>query len=117
MGVDPSHPLLSLFLKGECMIDESVVVEWARKTFPESNVISLLRHMAEEFKELVDVAGIDEKREEAKEEIGDLGLMLVHMASFHGTTLAQCMEEKFGSASKRRYAYDPELGYARHVDE
>lgn len=99
------------------MIDESVVAEWANKTFPESNVISLLRHMAEEFKELVDVAGIDSKREEAKEEIGDLGLMLVHMANFHGTTLAECMEEKFKSASNRRYAYDPELGYARHVDE
>lgn len=94
---------------------EQTVVSWQGRTFPDATRESVLRHLSEEAGELQHAWAL-RSEDSVREEIGDVGLLLICLASMFGTTLERCMADKFATASKRTYAYDPALGYARHVD-
>ena len=120
------------------MIDERKIQAWGQQTVPDATAQSVLLHMSEELQELYDTLkraslrfnlryiGFDGKRvgdftqadiDHIHEEIGDVGILLVHLAGMVGTNLTRCINEKFEIASQRRYEYDPVRGYAKHVEE
>lgn len=110
-------------------VDESEIIEWGRVTFPDGEPFSLHLHMSEEMSELYDAicdienvgtrldANRDKHLDALKAEIGDLGIMLVHMAGMYDLTLAECINTKFTTARNRKYAFDPAVGYSKHVEE
>lgn len=101
------------------MNDERAIVDWQTRQFPDATPRSIFKHFCEEVSELdYEIDHCDgENKDDVHGEIGDLGLLLVSLAHKYGTTLETCIHDKFLTASVRKYAYDPILGYARHVDE
>jgi NTP pyrophosphatase (non-canonical NTP hydrolase) len=90
---------------------EREVGAWARATFPQRTVRSILAHVAEEQTELT-LARTPEQR---AEEAADLVLLLMSLADLEGWSLAEAVAAKFAVCRERDWRDDPR-GYRRHQE-
>lgn len=102
------------------------VGEWGEATFPESNAVSIARHLNEEVRELqiaLDSAvvtafsGLRIDESSIREEVADCMLLLTHLAHQIGFSLFDAAREKHAVNTLRTWeADDGGKGYWKHVD-
>jgi hypothetical protein len=106
---------------------QNAVGEWAKRTFPGATWESRMMHLCEELGELYDVACLanGDGQGGASAEVGDCVLLLLHEAHARGfdlephvrPDLLAAARSTFDRAKERRYEFDPEKGYGKHVSE
>ncbi|MDF2757517.1 MAG: hypothetical protein K0S99_148 [Thermomicrobiales bacterium] len=96
---------------------ERSALRWQRRTFPHATPYSILCHLEEEIREIREAVGEDDDVA-LRKEIGDAALLLITLARWStGESLLTLARRTFAPARRRRYVYDPALGYAKHVEE
>lgn len=98
---------------------QASISAWQAKAFPGSSPISILLHMREEIEELAIAATRDVYfPDEIAEECADILHLLYALCAKFDLSLADAVVDKFKvNQQKRRFAYDPAIGYAKHVEE
>lgn len=87
--------------------------EWAEVTFPKSTELSVLKHMQEEFGELIEAVTPENKGEEA----ADLFLLLTHYCHKNNINLSYEVERKFLINIDREWETEMnDKGYFNHID-
>lgn len=101
------------------------VTEWADATFPLRTHTSIACHLVDEIIELVGPSLVNERLQmvmiepefdsDFEEESADVGLILLHLASFNEVDLMSAMRRKFEKCKKRTWGKPDEHGVVRHV--
>lgn len=85
---------------------------WAEKTFPKSTELSVLKHMQEEFNELVEAINPEDKAEEA----ADVLLLLFHYCHKNNINLSKAANEKLSINKSRNWETEVNVkGYFKHI--
>jgi NTP pyrophosphatase (non-canonical NTP hydrolase) len=116
-----------VIIRGLMSLQEDVG-EWAEETFRESTPATIALHLCEEAEEVKVAAvgfhvnhssGYDvlaaKDREELAEECADVLLILLHLCHRADINLLHAANKKFHECKRRKWAMDPEKGYAKHV--
>lgn len=103
---------------------------WGLETFPQSTLETIAAHLCEEAAELRARAsehvkdagnGLDVlasyERDKMAEEAADVLLLLLHLCHRAEIDLLDAAAVKFALCKGRKWEYDPEKGYSRHVSD
>jgi NTP pyrophosphatase (non-canonical NTP hydrolase) len=91
------------------------VGEWGEKTFPQSNLLSIIRHFDEEASELVGAMEHPTKDfPDIDEEAADCFLLLLHYCHRRGVSLMELAEWKMLINRERKWTKDSGKGYVKH---
>lgn len=86
---------------------------WAEKTLPKSTELSVLKHMQEEFGELIEAIDPEDKAEEA----ADILLLLCHYCYKNKINLAEAVHSKLELNKTREWEQEPNAkGYFNHIE-
>jgi len=84
--------------------------EWSKETFPTATPSSLLHHLVDEVIELCENPG-------SPEEMADVLILLIHLASLQGIDLELATQEKFKVNQKRKWNKPDSRGVIKHIKE
>jgi hypothetical protein len=108
---------------------QALIGDWAEETFPEHSDLGIVLHTGEEYRELLGMMdgrlavfdGAPEPaiayEDELRDRIADLLILLFTLAHRNGIDVAGAVLSKHDVNKGRRWAFDPERGYTRHVEE
>lgn len=87
---------------------------WAEKTFPKSTELSVLKHMQEEFNELIEAINPEDKAEEA----ADVLLLLCHYCYKNKIDLSIAAKSKLATNKARKWETEiNDKGYFKHIEK
>lgn len=98
------------------------VGEWGSRTFPQSNIHSIVSHFAEEAEEFVrgergvELACDGYAPEQVDAEAADCFLLLLHYCHRRGVSLYDLAEAKMKVNTARNWDSGEGRGYAKHVE-
>lgn len=92
-------------------------IKWAEETFSKSNFDSVLNHLEEEKKELIESINNNESKKDIAIEVADNIMLLLHLIYKLGFNPDDILTEKFNINKIRKWGNQNDKGYCKHIKQ